>query len=106
MKVKYVYLVFCVLGLVLPYIQMADYTEQYAFDYGPLFTDIFKQSSTAFFAYDLLIAALVGIFFMVVESRRIKMKYSWVPIVCTVFIGFAFGLPLFMYMREGYSKKK
>jgi hypothetical protein len=104
-KIKYIYLFFIFLGLLLPYIQMYKYTLEYGFNYSPLFTDIFKQSSTAFFAYDLLITALVCMFFMIYEAKKIKMKNVWIPVACSLLIGLAFGLPLFMYYRENHLEK-
>lgn len=104
-KIRYIYIFFIFLGLLLPYIQMYDYTIEYGFNYSPLFTDIFKQSSTAFFAYDLLVTALVCIFFMISEAKKIKMKNVWIPVISSIFIGLAFALPLFLYLREIHFEK-
>lgn len=99
-RTRHIYLVFCVLGILLPYYQIIGYTNEYGMDYAPLFTDIFMKTSTAFFAYDLLVAAFVALLFMYMEAKRINMKKFWIPMTCVVGIGFAFGLPLFLYMRQ------
>lgn len=49
---------------------------------------------------DLLVAAVAGCILIVVESRRLGMRYSWLYIVLSAVTAFAFAFPLFLAMRE------
>jgi len=50
--------------------------------------------------YDVCIAYLAGIFFIYHESKRLKMPYWWMYAILSTCIAFAFGLPLYLLMRE------
>ena len=49
---------------------------------------------------DLLIVALAGSIFMIVEGRRLGMKNVWLYIALSGVTAFAFTFPLFLAMRE------
>ena len=49
---------------------------------------------------DVLVAATASAVFMVIESRRIGMRFVWVYVVLVPLIALAFALPLFLAMRE------
>jgi len=49
---------------------------------------------------DLLIVALAGSIFMIIEGRRLEMKNVWLYIVLSGVTAFAFTFPLFLAMRE------
>jgi len=48
---------------------------------------------------DLLVTAVAGSAFMVIEGRRLGMRWVWLYIVLAVFTAFAFTFPLFLAMR-------
>ncbi len=48
---------------------------------------------------DFWTGAIAGTFFILVEGLRLGMKRIWIYIVLTIFIAFAFGFPLFLFMR-------
>ena len=50
--------------------------------------------------YDVLIAYIAGVFFIYYESKRIGMRFWWVYLILSTTVAFAFGLPLFLLMRE------
>lgn len=50
--------------------------------------------------FDFWTGAIAGTFLILVEGIRLKMKRIWLYLFLTVFIGFAFGFPLFLYLRE------
>jgi len=100
MKLKHLYLIFCVLGLVLPYAVFTPYFMANGFSITEFIAKIFEHPITAFISFDLLLAALLLLVWMFVEGRRLKIQYYWLPMLAVVFIGLAFGLPLFMYLRE------
>jgi len=49
---------------------------------------------------DLLVVAIAGCILIVVESRRLGMKWAWLYIVLSGITAFAFTFPLFLAMRE------
>lgn len=49
---------------------------------------------------DLLVVAVAGVVFIVVEARRLGMKRAWLYIVLSGVTAFAFTFPLFLAMRE------
>lgn len=54
---------------------------------------------------DLLVVAVAGSVFIIVESRRIGMKRAWLYIVLSGVTAFAFTFPLFLAMRERRLQK-
>ena len=92
-----VYLVLAVAGLIgtwifnaLAIVQMRDFI-------GDLVTSGAAVSSIT---VDLLVVAVAGCVFLVVEARRIGMRRAWLYIVLSGVTAFAFTFPLFLAMRQ------
>jgi len=49
---------------------------------------------------DILIAAIAASIFMIVEGRRLKMRFLWAYVALIPIAAFAFAFPLFLAMRE------
>ncbi|WP_353829318.1 DUF2834 domain-containing protein [Agromyces sp. SYSU T0242] len=49
---------------------------------------------------DLLVVAVAGSILIVVESRRLGMRFAWLYIVGSALTAFAFTFPLWLAMRE------
>ncbi|WP_396641519.1 DUF2834 domain-containing protein [Microbacterium sp.] len=49
---------------------------------------------------DLLVVAIAGCVFIIVEARRIGMRRAWLYIVLSGVTAFAFTFPLFLAMRQ------
>lgn len=49
---------------------------------------------------DLLVVAVAGSILMIVEARRVGMRFAWVLVVLSAIIAFAFTFPLFLALRE------
>ncbi|MDR6905742.1 hypothetical protein J2X63_001428 [Agromyces sp. 3263] len=49
---------------------------------------------------DLLVAAIAGSIFIIVEARRIGMRFGWLYVVASGLTAFAFTFPLFLAMRQ------
>ena len=93
----FVYLGLAVAGLigtwwfnVLAIVQMRDYL-------GDLLTSGPAVSS---FTIDLLVVAVAGSVFIIVEARRLRMRFGWLYVVGAAVTAFAFTFPLFLAMRE------
>ena len=91
------YLALAIAGLVgtwifnaLAIIQLRDYL-------GDLVTSGPAVSSITI---DLLVVAITGCVFIVVEARRLGMRRAWLYIVLSGVTAFAFTFPLFLAMRQ------
>lgn len=49
---------------------------------------------------DLLVVAVAGSILIIVESRRLGMRFGWLYVVLSGITAFAFTFPLFLAMRE------
>ncbi|WP_223625164.1 DUF2834 domain-containing protein [Microbacterium sp. EST19A] len=49
---------------------------------------------------DLLVVAIAGCVFIIVESRRLGMRHGWLYVVLAGVTAFAFTFPLFLAMRQ------
>ncbi|CAN3701702.1 hypothetical protein MMX123_01697 [Microbacterium sp. MM2322] len=49
---------------------------------------------------DLLVVAVAGSVFVIVEARRIGMRFGWLYVVLSGVTAFAFTFPLFLAMRQ------
>lgn len=91
------YMVLALAGLVgtwwfnaLAVIQMADFL-------GDLVTSGPAVSSIT---VDLLVAAVAGSVFIIVEARRLGMRFGWLYVAASALTAFAFSFPLFLAMRQ------
>ncbi|HKW61658.1 MAG TPA: DUF2834 domain-containing protein [Candidatus Acidoferrum sp.] len=102
MKRKAVYLVFCVLGIVLPYSQFVPWVvEHHGVPIGLFVRDLFANRIGGFFGMDVLVSAVVLVSFIQREGQRLGVRHLWLPIVGTLTAGVSLGFPLFLYLREG-----
>jgi len=92
----FVYLALAVAGLigtwtfnVLAIVQVRDYI-------GDLMTSGPAVSSIT---VDLLVVAIAGSIFVIVEARRLRMRFGWLYVVGAGVTAFAFTFPLFLAMR-------
>src|SRR5438046_6765999 len=101
MKLQYLYLVFCLIGLLLPYSQFVPWIMEHHGLSMPLFIrDLFANRISAFFAMDVIVSAIGLLIFIKAEGRRAGVALLWLPIVGTLVVGVSLGLPLFLYLRQ------
>lgn len=101
MKRKTVYIVFCVLGILLPYSEFVPWVvAQRGVPLGLFLRELFSNRIGGFFGMDVLVSAAVLIFFLRREGSRLGVRHLWLPIVGTLTVGVSLGFPLFLYLRE------
>jgi hypothetical protein len=101
MRLRHLYLAFCLIGLVLPYSQLVPWIiEHHALNMPLFIRDLFANRISAFFALDVIVAAIVLILFIQVEGRRLGMRLLWLPTLAVLLVGVSLGLPLFLYLRQ------
>ncbi len=65
----------------------------------------FANSASSSIGWDLTFGGLAAFGFMIVESRRIGMKRSWLYVLVGLVIAFAFACPLYLAMRERHLEQ-
>ena len=100
MNRKTVYLLFCILGVALPYSQFVPWVLQNGLNRRLFVEELFANRIGGFFGMDVLVSAVVLIFFLRREGRRLGVRHRWAPIVGVLTVGVSLGLPLFLYLRE------
>ena len=100
MRLKTIYLVLCVLGVVLPYWQFVPFLAAHGLDMRLFLRQLFANHVSAFFGMDVLVSAVVLLVFTGRESSRLRMRGRWLPLIAVLTVGVSLALPLFLYLRE------
>ena len=102
MKLRHVYLLLCVLGIVLPYWQFVPWLAAHGLDLSLFVHDLFANRVGGFFGMDVLVSAVVVCVFARKEGRRLGLRWTWLPVVAVLLVGVSLGLPLFLYLRQAH----
>ena len=100
MKARHFYLVCCMLGLLLPYSQFVPWLLEHGLNFGLFLRQLFANQISAFFAMDVIVSAIVVIWFIQAEGKRLRVRLLWLPTVGTLVVGVSFGFPLFLFLRQ------
>jgi hypothetical protein len=100
MKARHFYLVFCVLGFLVPYSQFVPWLLEHGLNVALFFRELFANRISAFFATDVIVSAIVLIWFIQSEGKRLRVQLLWLPAVGTLVVGVSFGFPLFLFLRQ------
>lgn len=101
-KPKYIYLVLSVAGAVFTWYFNLQFIALSSGDFNIM---AFIQGGMAnpaasSLTMDITIAAITGLTWMTIESRRLGIKHLWFYYIATFGIAFAFAFPLFLFNRE------
>jgi hypothetical protein len=99
---KWLYLALAISGAVLPWLANVDFIREYgsSFDLGMFVRLANANPAASSLSRDLAIGATAVVIWIVQESKRLQMRgLPWVLLSCVTF-AFAFGAPLFLYLRE------
>ncbi|WP_036691495.1 DUF2834 domain-containing protein [Paenibacillus sp. FSL R7-269] len=67
----------------------------------PLLWEAITSTRIGAFAWmDVLVTPIVLMGFILLEGKRMKMNYLWLPIAGTLLVGPSLGLPLFLFLRQ------
>jgi Terpene cyclase DEP1 len=100
MRLRHLYLGFCVIGTALPYWKFVPWLMEHGLDLPALCRELFATRIGAFFGLDVVVSALVVFVFLAVEGRRVSVPKLWLPVVATCLVGVSLGLPLFLFLRQ------
>jgi len=105
MNLRCLYLLFSILGLILPYSQFVPWVLEHGFNGSLFLHQLFANRISAFFGIDVLVSAIVLCIFAVSEGARLGMRHVWLPIIAVCLVGVSLGLPLFFYLRQPYIER-
>jgi hypothetical protein len=99
------YLGLAFLGAVAPYSFLGQFFVSSGLNFTEIRAQMWASPVSGYFSLNALIAALVTILFIWHEGRRQKMKGLWLPLLATLLVGVACGLPLFLYLRRMFMER-
>ncbi len=99
MKARHFYLVCCVLGLVLPYSQFVPWLLEHGLDITLFFRELFANRMSAFFAMDVIVSAIVLIWFIQSEGKRLRVRLLWLPTIGTLVVVYRLD-SRFFFLRQ------
>ncbi|MGJ8483290.1 DUF2834 domain-containing protein [Pseudoalteromonas sp. SYSU M81236] len=97
------YLIFTVLGVLLPYGAFVPWLVTNGLEIGLLFSEAVANPISIFAWLDVLVTAIVLLVFVIVDGQRHKVKYRYFAVLGTLLIGVSFGLPMYLYLKEKQS---
>ena len=100
MKARHFYMICCVLGSVLPCWQFVPWLLEHGLNVALFIPELFVNRISAFFAMDVIVSAIVLIWFIQSEGKRLRVRLLWLPTVGTLLVGVSFGLPFFLFLRQ------
>jgi predicted membrane protein len=100
MKPKFLYLVLCFVGAILPLSFLVQFLRQHGLDLRLVVEQLFVNSISSFFGTDVIVSTICLWVFVYFEGRRARVKNLWMPVVASLLVGVSLGLPLFLYLRE------
>lgn len=101
-SLPYIYLLLAIAGggMTFYYILVGINEHQGHFDSIEFIQSTWTESAYArSLTLDFWTGAVAGTLFILLEGIRLKIKHFWLYIVITIFIGFAMGFPLFLFVR-------
>ncbi len=97
MKVKNYYFILFIIGTIVPYWQFVNFIIENGFNQSLFIKQLFVNRVSSFFAYDVMISAIVVAVFIMYHKKGVK-NY-WTALMATFIFGVSSGLPLFLYLK-------
>ncbi|MFZ5724505.1 MAG: DUF2834 domain-containing protein [Pseudomonadota bacterium] len=67
---------------------------------------VFANHASASIGWDITMACLAFVIWMLHEAKRIGMRHVWVYVLVTFLIAFGVAAPLFLFMRDRHLARK
>jgi len=98
----WLYLGLAVAGAILPWLANLDFIRQSGgpFDLALFIAQANANPAAQSLSRDLLVGATAFTIWMVVEAKRLTIKYFWIALLASFGVAFACGAPLFLFLRE------
>ena len=104
MKRKHIYLLFALVGALIPYYQFGPWLLEHGLDMRLFFHQIRANRVSEFFAADVVVSAAVVLVFLIYERRGLRGLW-WVPVLALLIFGVSVSLPVLLYLREGHTSQ-
>lgn len=88
------YVLFFVIGAICPAVFIFK-----GVDGATIVSDMFISNGSSLMAVDLLLVAFCCIFWMVIEAKRLGMRW-WAYLLASIFLPYCAVLPFFLFQRE------
>lgn len=105
MRLKTVYLILCVAGVLLPYWQFLPWLAANGINLPLFLAELFANRISAFFGMDVLVSAAALMVFVRTAQPRLTGVARWLPLIAVLCVGVSLALPLFLYLREGNLRR-
>ena len=99
MVMQIIYLVLAILGFALPYSQLIPFLTTHGFDLSLLWSQLFANRISTYFALDIFVSSIVFWIFVFKEGKRLQMKFLWLYVASNLAIGLSFALPILLLVR-------
>jgi len=86
--------------MVLPYSQFVPWLLEHGLNVTLFFRELLANRISAFFVLDVIISAIVLVWFIQSEGKRLRVRLLWLPTIGTLIVGVSFGFPLFLFLRQ------
>lgn len=110
MKLRHVYFILFVAGVIAPYAYFTPWFLENGFDVRRFFAELFANRISASFGMDVSVSLVVLLIFAGVETFRLKMPRPLLVLAIvfagTFGAGVSSGFPLFLYLRQRFLDEK
>lgn len=103
---KKFYLTAMIIGAALPLYFFSQHFAAHGFGLSDFLAASFANPAASGLAADLLLSATFGLIVFGMEAKRLGVRGFWLVVLGTLLIGFSFGLPLYLYLRESRAETK
>ena len=97
---KKFYLVAMIVGAAAPLYLFSQHFAARGFGLSDFVAASFPNPAASGLVADLLLSATLGLIVFGREARGLGVRGFWAVVLGTLLIGFSFGLPLYLYLRE------
>lgn len=97
---KTILLILAVLGILLPMSQFVPASIEGEFSLSGMISEMTATRTLTGVTLDFLVVVLTALVFAAWETSRLKIRFTWIPLIGTFLIGASFGFPFFLYLRE------
>jgi len=101
-----IYFILMLLGLILTWSFNLLFIHQTGgFNIGLFLAGVYDNYASSSIGNDVIIAYLAFLVWSYGESKRLNMPFWWLIVIVSTLGAFAFGFPLFLFLREKYLEK-
>jgi hypothetical protein len=96
-----IYTALSIIGFIIPNIVVVEtIINTGGYDFSQLFAVFSLNYYSKFLALDLTIASATFLAYYFIETSKTPIKRAWLALLGTFLVGFSFGFPLFLLLKE------